>query len=70
MRKPTRAHKFKVGQTLNFIAERRLGSNTGSLSCKIVQLLPLEHGEPQYRIQCISETVERVAKESALMRRS
>jgi hypothetical protein len=70
VRKPTRAHKFKIGQTLNLMRERRLGSGTGSLSCKIVQLLPLEQGEPQYRIRCTSETVERVAKESALVRRN
>ncbi len=69
MRTPTRLHKFKVGQTLHFV-ERRVGSGTSSLICKIVQLLPLEHGEPQYRIRCASESVERVVKEHALLRRS
>jgi hypothetical protein len=35
-----------------------------------MQLLPLEDGEPQYRIKCTSETIERVVKEYALLRRS
>jgi hypothetical protein len=69
MRRPTRAHKFKVGQTLQF-TQRRMGSSDGSLICKIVQLLPLEDGEPQYRIKCTSEAVERVVKEHALLRRA
>jgi hypothetical protein len=68
MRKPTRAHKFKVGQTLHY-TQRRMGSTDGSLICKIVQLLPLEDGEPQYRIKCTSEAIERVVKEYALLRR-
>lgn len=68
MRRPTRAHKFKVGQTLQF-TQKGLVSGEGSMICKIVQLLPLEGGEPQYRIKCTSETVERVVKEYALLRR-
>lgn len=68
MRRPTRAHKFKVGQTLQF-TQKGLVSGAGSMNCKIVQLLPLEDGEPQYRIKCTSEAVERVVKEYALLRR-
>lgn len=68
MRRPTRAHKFKVGQTLHF-TQRGLASGEGSMICKIMQLLPFEDGEPQYRIKCTSESVERVVKEYALLRR-
>lgn len=68
MRTPTRAHKFKVGQTLQF-TQRGMGTAGGSLVCKVVQLLPKEDGEPQYRIKCTSESVERVVKEFALLRR-
>lgn len=69
MRRTTRSHKFKVGQTLLF-SQRGTGPAEGSLICRIVQLLPLENGEPQYRIKCTSETAERVVKEYALLRRN
>ena len=68
MRRAARTHKFKIGQTLQF-TQRRMGAPDGSLMCKVVQLLPLEDGEPQYRIKCTSESTERVVKEFALLRR-
>jgi hypothetical protein len=46
-----------------------MGTRDGALVCKVMQLLPLEDGEPQYRIKCTSEATERVVKEFALLRR-
>lgn len=67
MRAPMRSHKFRVGQNLRF-APRRMGSVEPSMFCKVVQQLPLEYGEPQYRIKCSNENVERVVKEYSLSR--
>jgi hypothetical protein len=68
MRPPAPMHKYKIGQSLKF-APRRMGSVEGALYCKVIRLLPLEDGEPQYRIKCANENVERVVKEYALSRR-
>lgn len=62
------AHKFKIGQNLDF-SPRRMGSPEGSRQCKILRLLPAEDGEPQYRIKCNAEAVERVVKEYTLTTR-
>ncbi len=62
------SHKFKIGQNLDF-SPRRMGSPEGSRQCKILRLLPAEDGEPQYRIKCSSEAVERVVKEYTLTNR-
>jgi hypothetical protein len=45
-----------------------MGSGEGAAYCKVVRLLPPEDGEPQYRIKCTNENVERVVKEFALYR--
>ncbi|MDX2159355.1 MAG: hypothetical protein SFW09_22850 [Hyphomicrobiaceae bacterium] len=58
-------HKYRIGQSLKFSA-RRMGSTEGAQYCKVVRLLPLEGSEPQYRIKCTNENVERVVKEYAL----
>jgi hypothetical protein len=60
-------HKFKVGQSLVYLP-RRLGSQVGKQTCQIVRLMPVEVGEPQYRIKCTNENFERIAKESQLDR--
>jgi len=58
-------HKYKLGQSLTF-SPGRIGLEARR-ACKVVRLLPNdEAGQPQYRIKCVSEPVERVAKESAL----
>lgn len=67
MRTPTVSHKFKVGQSLKFVPPR-MGSGLGMQYCKIVRLLPPEDGEPQYRIKCNGEAVERVVREHALIK--
>jgi hypothetical protein len=67
MRQPAKTHKFKIGQHLNF-SPRRIGSAGGNVLCKVLKLLPQEDGQPQYRIKCSNENVERVVKEFALTR--
>ncbi len=61
-------HKYKLGQTVQFIPGRSSMSAT-SREYKVTRLLPPENGQNQYRIKGISETFERVAKESDLSRR-
>lgn len=60
-------HKFEVGQSLVF-SPRRIGNRDGSHSCKVVQLMPIEDGEYQYRIKSTSDDIERIVKESQLVR--
>lgn len=60
-------HKYKVGQSLKY-APGRLGGGDGIQYCKVVRLLPAEHGQPQYRVKCTNENVERVVKEFSLSR--
>ncbi len=57
-------HKFKIGQTVNY----RTGRFGGSGIYKIIQLLPTEGDEFQYKIKSAAEPHERVAKESQLDR--
>jgi hypothetical protein len=61
-------HKFKIGQNLRLTA-RLMGGSERSQFCKVVRLLPQEDGQPQYRVKCVDENVERVVKEFALSRR-
>lgn len=61
--------KFRVGDRVRFISGTvgRPGAEEGYT---VVRVLPVEHGEPQYRIKSISEIHERVASESQLDRRT
>ena len=63
------AHKFKVGQLVDY-APGRLSFPASGGPYKIIRLLPAEDGQLHYRIKSTSETFERVAKESELHRRS
>ena len=38
----------------------------GAHDCKIIRQLPIEDGVNLYRIKCVAENFERVAKESEL----
>lgn len=58
-------HKFKVGQSVRYVSSFRSGA---SGVFRIVNLLPSEGSEQQYRIKSPSEAHERVAKESQLVR--
>jgi hypothetical protein len=60
------SHKYKVGQDVR-LTPTRMSSFVRSLECKITRLLPIENGSHLYRIKCVTENVERVAKEGDLM---
>lgn len=63
-------HRYKIGQALNF-SPGRMGHMQSDRACKVTRLLPPdESGIPQYRIQCTSEPVERVANENSLSRKA
>jgi hypothetical protein len=58
-------YRFKVGQTVSYIPHFGAGAKS---TYKIIQLLPPEGGDFQYRIKSADEAHERVAKESQLDR--
>lgn len=58
-------HKFKIGQTLNYIPHR-INYSAGPGKCKIVRLLATEGEDPKYRIKCTNENFDRVVQESEL----
>jgi hypothetical protein len=60
------SHKYKVGQNVRLTPTRR-SSLMRSQECKIVRQLPIEGGSHLYRIKCVGENVERVAKEGDIM---
>jgi hypothetical protein len=59
-------HKYKIGQTVNYVS--RIGYDRASGTYEVKQLLPPEGDEFQYRIKNASEPYERVAKEHELRR--
>jgi len=61
------AHKFKVGQTVEYSPGRRSMPALSRLY-KVVMLLPVEYGQVLYRIKGSSEAYERVAREQDLSR--
>lgn len=62
------AHKFKIGQTVSY-SPGRSAMAASSREYKIVRLLPPEDGQNLYRIKGISETFERMARESDLSKK-
>lgn len=62
------AHKFKVGQQVDF-APGKTSLAAAAQRYEIVRQLPVENGQYQYRIKCKAETFERSAQESELTRR-
>jgi hypothetical protein len=63
------AHKFAVGQAVQFSPDRRIDvSARGRYT--IVRLLPEEGNTPQYRIKNKTDGHERVVLESQLERRA
>jgi hypothetical protein len=60
-------HKFKVGQTVSYLSSSRRGGSRSDVF-KIMQCLPPQGGDFQYRIRGIDEPHDRVAKESELER--
>ena len=62
------SHKFKVGQSVNFTPGRTVMAPS-SREYKVVRLLPPEDGQNLYRIKGVSETFERMARESDLSKK-
>jgi hypothetical protein len=60
-------HKFKVGQTVNYLSGFR-GGGPSSDVFKIMQCLPPQGGDFQYRIRGVNEPFDRVVKEGELER--
>jgi hypothetical protein len=60
-------HKFKVGKIVSYPAGYR-GHGRGNDVFKIMQCLPPQGGDYQYRIRGIDELHDRVAKETELER--
>jgi hypothetical protein len=60
-------HKFRSGQIVHLSRRMTTKSAPGG-DYKVVRQLPVDGGEPQYRIKSVSEPYERVAKESDIER--
>ncbi|HEY2529124.1 MAG TPA: hypothetical protein VGJ20_14455 [Xanthobacteraceae bacterium] len=60
-------HKFKVGQSVSFTSGP-FGRGGANSIYKVIQLLPAEGDDYQYRIKSAHEPHERVVKESQLDR--
>ena len=60
------SHKYKVGQNVR-MTPTRLSFLPRSQECTIMRQLPIEDGSHLYRIKCVGENVERVAKEGDLI---
>jgi hypothetical protein len=60
-------HKFKVGQTVHYTSGLYGRGQHGDVF-KIIQQLPPQGGDYQYRIKNANEPYDRVAKESELER--
>ncbi len=58
-------HKFKSGETLNYMPHR-INFSVGPGKCRVVRLLSTEGEDPQYRVKCANENFERVVRESEL----
>jgi hypothetical protein len=59
------SHRFKIGQSVNYTSGP-FGAGSASGVYKIMQLLPPEGDDFQYKIKSAGELHERVAKESQL----
>lgn len=66
-RRPASAHKFKVGQMVDFMPSKS-AVPAAARSYKIMSLVPSEGGECLYRIKTVAEAFERIARESELLR--
>ncbi len=62
-------YKFKIGDSVSFAPGRR-SMVASSRDYKVVRCLPIENGQPQYRIKGVTEAFERIALEAELSRRS
>ena len=63
------SRKYSVGQNVSLKANPTRAL-MGSQECKIMRQLPIEDGSYLYRIKCLTENFERVAKETELVSRT
>lgn len=54
-------HKFKLRQTVELLGKKELGL------FEVARLMPIEHGERQYRIRSLADGRERVSAEAELI---
>jgi len=57
-------HKFKLGQSVELLRKEQHLKPLGMF--EIVRIMPIEHGERQYRIRSLADGHERVATEAEL----
>ncbi len=62
------AHAFKAGQMVRYTPGRSV-TIAASREYKVIKQLPPSEGENQYRIKSVTETFERMARESDLSRK-
>lgn len=58
-------HKYQQGEILIF-SPGKLEFPLTRRPCEVTSLLPSRDGQPQYRVRCLGESLERVARESSL----
>ena len=59
-------HKFKAGQTVELLRKQELHVKPLGMF-EVVRLMPIEHGEWQYRIRSLADGHERVVLEAELV---
>ena len=59
------AHKYKVGQSVDFSPSRQT-MPARAREYKVVRLMPLDGPDICYRVKCAIEPFERIAKENEL----
>jgi hypothetical protein len=59
-----RTHRFSVGQTVRLL--RSVVNRNKSISCEILQIMPVEGLSYQYRVRGEHERFERIAQEHEL----
>jgi len=67
-RQPAASHRYQVGRPVRF-RRAAIGCKVAGVSrdtFRIVRLLPIEHGAPQYRIQSTRDNHERVVSEAEI----
>ncbi len=62
------AHSFTIGQSFEFVPGRFGGSAPGG-TYTVLQLLPNDSADREYRVRCARDGHERVVRESQMRRR-
>lgn len=59
------SHKFKVGDVVDFLPSRQMMA-ASAREYKVVRLMPAEGVDNLYRVKCVTEPFERIAREREL----